>query len=333
MSQNTRFQLRVPCHHAKDPPCPVNHRTTPDGVFTEPESAPAPARSANADAPAMSRRELRERERAALQEHVLKPRPPLEKRMPPLVAVSLDNPASPPRRRWLRKTLSVSALAFAALIAIATTVPAAAFLSRQDVEAAALVGADVVAPSATQALATVQSAAESIVRERFAVTSAEQAAALLQMRTADTFTNDPNGSVQWPFPVGVPIADGFGPRVAPTDGASTFHEGVDFDPGSGVPIQIIADGVVRQVFPADDNGCGVHVVIDHVIKGQPVSSVYCHMQVGSVRVAEGQHVKVGDIVGQVGNTGVSTGAHLHFEIRLNGTTAVDPLVWLKANAN
>jgi murein DD-endopeptidase MepM/ murein hydrolase activator NlpD len=42
---------------------------------------------------------------------------------------------------------------------------------------------------------------------------------------------------------------------------------------------------------------------------------------------------VGDIVGNVGNTGISTGAHLHFEIRLNGTQAVDPIIWLKANAN
>jgi murein DD-endopeptidase MepM/ murein hydrolase activator NlpD len=57
------------------------------------------------------------------------------------------------------------------------------------------------------------------------------------------------------------------------------------------------------------------------------------MQVGSIQVSQGQTLKVGDIVGLVGNTGVSTGAHLHFEIHLGGSVPVDPYAWLKANAN
>jgi murein DD-endopeptidase MepM/ murein hydrolase activator NlpD len=56
------------------------------------------------------------------------------------------------------------------------------------------------------------------------------------------------------------------------------------------------------------------------------------MRYGSVRVAEGQQVKVGDILGLVGNTGESTGPHLHLEIHLDGVP-VDPFAWLKANAN
>ena len=275
---------------------------------------------------AATRRQLRDQERTRHHEN----RP--VKRMPPLLATTAA-PSPPPKRRWLPKALSVSALVFAVLIGLATTVPANAFLSMRQVEAAGITTTDTRTTGRAQTLDGIESAAASVLRDSFSVTSAEQAAALLHMRTADTFTNDPNGTIQWPFPIGVPIADGFGPRSAPTEGASTFHEGVDFDPGIGVPIQIIADGIVDQVFPDDDNGCGVHVVIDHVINGQPLSSVYCHMQVGSVRVTPGQQVKVGDIVGLVGNTGVSTGAHLHFEIRLNGTTAVDPLAWLRANAN
>lgn len=143
--------------------------------------------------------------------------------------------------------------------------------------------------------------------------------------TADTFSNDPNAAIQWPFPVGVPISSSFGPRWG------RLHAGTDFDPGNGAQIQAIADGVVRV---ADENGggYGVHVIIDHQIDGQLVSSHYAHMQYGSIQVRQGQQVKVGTIVGLVGNTGNSFGAHLHFEILLNGNTPTDPMPWLKAHA-
>lgn len=221
-------------------------------------------------------------------------------------------------------------------IAVATTVPAMALLSEEDVRARTVAAHFTSAPASEeqlQALDSVTSAErEAIIRDSGAATSGEQLAALRSMRIADTFRNDPTAAVQWPFPVGVPISDGFGYRAAPTAGASTDHLGVDFTPGAGVPIQIIADGVVRTVVARDDGGCGVNVTIDHMIRGQLVTSKYCHMQVGSVRVTVGQQVSVADIVGRVGNTGISTGAHLHFEIRLNGTSPVDPVAWLKANA-
>lgn len=222
-------------------------------------------------------------------------------------------------------------------IAVATTVPAMALLSEDDVRARAdstHFDGRPATEGQLQALDSVTSEErEAIIRESGAATSGEQLAALRSMRIADTFRNNPAGTIQWPFPVGVPISDGFGYRVAPTAGASTDHLGVDFTPGAGVPIQIIADGVVRQVVSRDDGGCGVNVTIDHMIGGQLVTSTYCHMQAGSVRVSAGQRVAVADIVGRVGNTGISTGAHLHFEIRLNGTEPVDPVAWLKANAS
>ena len=135
--------------------------------------------------------------------------------------------------------------------------------------------------------------------------------------------------MRWPLPAGTRVASGFGPRVAPTEGASTFHEGVDFDPGNGAQITAIADGTVRLVDPADDGGLGVHVIVDHVIDGELVSSVYGHMQIGSVQVTEGERITAGQAIGKVGSTGVSTGPHLHFEIRLDGTDAVDPFAWLQ----
>lgn len=237
--------------------------------------------------------------------------------------------------RFRRGVVAVAMLSVLG-IAVATTVPAMALLTEDQVRARTATAHFSSAPASegeVQALDTITPAErEAIIRDGSAATSGEQLAALRSMRIADTFRNNPAGAVQWPFPIGVPITSGFGPRTAPTEGASTNHLGVDFAPGAGVPIQIIADGVVREVVTSDRGGCGVNVTIDHTIDGRPVSSKYCHMQTGSVRVAEGQRVNVADIVGKVGNTGISTGPHLHFEIRLNGT-AVDPVAWLKANAS
>ncbi|GAA1447170.1 M23 family metallopeptidase [Leifsonia poae] len=239
------------------------------------------------------------------------------------------------RKSAVAKGFSLLAMTFAVAMAVATSVPAMALLSEGDVRAQVL--QQQLAPAAAvepQAMAdAVGGEVASIIRDGADVTSAEQVSATSHMRIADTFTNNPRGAVQWPFAIGVPISDWYGPRVAPTEGASTNHPGIDFAPGVGVPIQIIADGVVREVVPSDNGGCGVNVTIDHMIGGALVASKYCHMMSGSVRVAVGQAVKVGDIVGLVGNTGISTGAHLHFEILLNGTEHTDPYVWLKANAS
>ncbi|OJX78865.1 MAG: hypothetical protein BGO91_12955 [Leifsonia sp. 71-9] len=106
-----------------------------------------------------------------------------------------------------------------------------------------------------------------------------------------------------------------------------MHQGIDMNPGAGTPIQIIADGVVYEI--GNPSGeLGVYAIIDHVIDGQKVSSLYAHMLQGSLRVQVGDQVKVTDIVGQVGSTGMSTGAHLHFGISLNGTP-IDPFPYMK----
>lgn len=139
------------------------------------------------------------------------------------------------------------------------------------------------------------------------------------------FVNDPNSEIQWPFAVGVPISYGFGMR------SGRMHEGVDFVPGYGAPIQAIADGTVRVATNAG-GAYGVHVIIDHEIDGQLVSSHYAHMVYGSITVAPGQKVEVGQVIGKTGNTGRSYGAHTHFEILMNGTTTIDPIPWLRQHA-
>nr|WP_286329679.1 peptidoglycan DD-metalloendopeptidase family protein [Agromyces marinus] len=96
----------------------------------------------------------------------------------------------------------------------------------------------------------------------------------------------------------------------------------------------MADGVVVESTDAGGS-LGVVTMIDHVIDGQTVTSVYAHMEYDSRRFGVGEVVEVGDVVGTTGNTGMSTGPHLHFEIRIGGVDGewVDPLEWLWANTN
>jgi len=145
----------------------------------------------------------------------------------------------------------------------------------------------------------------------------------------DAFTV--SAAVQWPVPSTTKISTGFGYRVAPCASCSSNHRGTDFNPGAGYPIQAIAAGVVREV--GNPSGeLGVYAIIDHVIDGQLVSSVYAHMKFGSLAVRVGDEVIPGEVIGQVGSTGESTGPHLHFGILSGGTKPIDPVAWLRKHA-
>jgi murein DD-endopeptidase MepM/ murein hydrolase activator NlpD len=134
--------------------------------------------------------------------------------------------------------------------------------------------------------------------------------------------------VQWPVPASTTMSSGYGPRSCA--GCSSYHEGIDLNPGNGFPVTAIADGVVIE---SEFSGAlGAHVVIAHVIDGQIVQSQYGHMQGDSLAVAVGQQVTVGQQIGLVGSTGQSTGPHLHFGIIINGTL-IDPEPWLYEHAN
>jgi murein DD-endopeptidase MepM/ murein hydrolase activator NlpD len=135
--------------------------------------------------------------------------------------------------------------------------------------------------------------------------------------------------VQWPTPTSQRISSPFGPRVSPCGGCSSNHQGLDLDPGNGAPIQAIARGVVRQVV-SSTTGLGMHVIIDHEVNGQLLSSTYAHMQYGSVLLRAGQVIEAGDRIGRVGTTGASTGPHLHLELAY-GTKRIDPYQWLTTN--
>jgi murein DD-endopeptidase MepM/ murein hydrolase activator NlpD len=138
-----------------------------------------------------------------------------------------------------------------------------------------------------------------------------------------------SGPIRWPFPVVVPISSGFGGRAAPCLGCSSYHEGLDFNPVEGTPFYAVADGEVIEV-NNDTWGYGKWVVIRHQVGKKSFDSLYAHMIRDSTGVRVGQQVKVGDYIGRVGNTGTSTGAHLHFSILIDGVH-VDPFKWLKEN--
>ncbi len=154
------------------------------------------------------------------------------------------------------------------------------------------------------------------------------AAAPVQPAVRDEFTVTWTPPVVFPVGPGAEQTDGFGPRVAPCDGCSSVHKGIDWTPGAGTPIASIADGVVTAA--GYDGTFGLRVEIEHVVDGAVVTTLFAHMQEGSLAVSAGQTVDVGQTIGAVGSTGQSTGAHLHFEVRVGGTP-IDPVPWLAAN--
>jgi murein DD-endopeptidase MepM/ murein hydrolase activator NlpD len=246
--------------------------------------------------------------------------------------VERRRPAGSPRSRR-RPFLAALTMAFVAAVTVVTTIPINSLITPTDTASADALAA-IVAQLPPQEIGTVSGGADlPIARDGYSVTTLrKQVLASISSRSDVVFTNNPNGTIQWPFAVGVPMSDQFGPRILCDTCEVTQHRGADFLPGRGAPIQIIADGVVRYIEESDD-GLGVHVIVDHQIDGRLVSSVYCHMEFGSVAVAVGEPVTVGQLVGTVGDTGFAFGPHLHFEIRLDGTENVDPVAWLREHAN
>ena len=135
-----------------------------------------------------------------------------------------------------------------------------------------------------------------------------------------------------PFPVALPVSGSlpsadlltryrmtsrFGYRRDPFGGGGEFHPGVDLAAPAGSPVRATADGVVGRA--GWNGGYGQMVALE---QGNGVETRYGHMS--RLAVVPGQQVRRGDVIGYVGSTGRSTGAHLHYEVRVNGR-AVDPL--------
>lgn len=121
-------------------------------------------------------------------------------------------------------------------------------------------------------------------------------------------------------PVKGSITSPFGERIHPIKGTKSFHSGIDIGAPLGTAIRAPKDGTVK--FVGTSGWYGLTVILDH---GNGVTTVYGHCL--SFNVDKNQEVKRGQIIAKVGSTGVSTGPHLHYEIRINGN-AVDPAQYL-----
>jgi murein DD-endopeptidase MepM/ murein hydrolase activator NlpD len=108
------------------------------------------------------------------------------------------------------------------------------------------------------------------------------------------------------------IASGYGYRIHPIYKVRKLHTGMDFTAPEGTEIFATGDGIVVQV-ESILNGYGKHVIIRH---GFGYETLYAHMS--QILVRQGQRVKRGEVIGLIGNTGTSVGAHLHYEVIQNG---------------
>jgi len=172
------------------------------------------------------------------------------------------------------------------------------------------------AKSAT--LASIESDRDSTLAE---IDALEQQSAALAARIREAQRRSPapavapsGGSGVLGWPVSGPVTSSYGIRWG------RMHEGIDIAVGEGTPVHAAAAGTV--IYAAWMSGYGNLVVVDH---GNGLSTAYAHNS--SLAVSVGQSVAAGEIVSYSGNTGNSTGPHVHFEVRVNGS-AVDPLGYL-----
>ena len=118
---------------------------------------------------------------------------------------------------------------------------------------------------------------------------------------------------------GARLTSGFGMRMHPILGYSTMHRGIDFGAATGTPILAAGDGVVEQVGP--HAGYGNFVLLRH---NATYETAYAHMSRFAAGIKSGMHVRQGQVIGYVGATGLATGPHLHYEVRVN-RDQVNPL--------
>jgi murein DD-endopeptidase MepM/ murein hydrolase activator NlpD len=132
------------------------------------------------------------------------------------------------------------------------------------------------------------------------------------------------GPQGWAVPANGPITDGFGWRVAPCDGCTSFHEGADIGAYCGATIYAAHAGTVA--YAGWNGGYGNFVQLDN---GGGISTGYGHIVDGGILVSYGERVGAGEPIAHVGSTGHSTGCHLHFEVR-SGGSAIDPIAFMAA---
>ena len=134
-------------------------------------------------------------------------------------------------------------------------------------------------------------------------------------KTNKTLVLNPQGKF-WSIQPGT-ITSKFGPRSAPTAGASTFHQGIDIAGAEGTPILAAADGVVSVA--SSNKTSGNYIILDH---GNGYQTSYSHLS--AINIGVGKFVKKSQTIGKMGQTGIATGPHLHFMVYKN-SVPINPL--------
>ncbi|MGW4931162.1 M23 family metallopeptidase [Agromyces sp. NPDC004153] len=237
------------------------------------------------------------------------------------------------RRRALRPAFSMLAMSFVGGMMIATSVPALA-ISATDAEPRASVYApvdDTISLDPQTLDVASEAELEPMSVEGYAVEAAPPpiTSEVAGLGSVSVVESD---RIVWPVIDWSKRASGFGPRDAPCSGCSTYHDGVDFNPGNGTPVMSVADGVV-VLATENGGGLGVNVEVQHNIGGELITTSYAHMQYGSLQVSEGQRVSAGQQLGLVGTTGQSTGPHLHLEMFGADGARFDGFAWLSEHVN
>lgn len=150
---------------------------------------------------------------------------------------------------------------------------------------------------------------DQIIKDLEAAIAAEKKRLLEENRKAIVYDG---GAFKWPAPSYKRISDDYGNRIHPTLGTQQFHNGIDMAAPSGSPILAAYDGEV--IASSYSPTMGNYAMIDH---GDGLITIYMHAS--SMSVSKGQMVTKGQQIGCVGSTGRSTGPHLHFSVRLNGS--------------
>lgn len=133
----------------------------------------------------------------------------------------------------------------------------------------------------------------------------------------------------WTRPASGRLTSSFGWRTHPIHGTKRQHRGADIANSIGTTVVSAGDGVVSRA--SFHSTYGNHIMITHVVNGQVYTTVYAHLS--GMNVSAGQTVSKGQVIGRMGNTGASTGPHLHFEFHVgyysaSGPSAVNPLSYV-----
>ncbi len=196
-------------------------------------------------------------------------------------------------------------------------------LQQQSDELAALRAAQAAEKAASLAARKEKSNAMAGTKKDIAVLRQQEAQLMAESRQlAGVITSSSGGGGTGDMirPVNAPVISPFGYRVHPILGYRKLHTGVDFAIGYGAPIRAADSGTV--IYATWMGGYGNVIIINH---GGGISTLYAHQS--SLAVAAGASVSRGQVIGYVGSTGFSTGPHLHFEVRVNGSP-VDPMGYI-----